>query len=195
MREILFATTNKGKLEEARKIALQYEITLISPEDLQGRGSPPEVEETGDSYEENALLKVKAFWEWSGGKASIADDAGLEVDFLNNEPGIRSARYAEGEKISNIQKLLTTLGDADNRKAEFVSCLAYFDSNKVPIFVTQRLKGSIAKTPSGNGGFGYDPIFEVDGYNGETLASLKERGVLVETHRIMAFRSLFKLVG
>lgn len=193
MREIIFATTNEGKLKEAREIAAEFGIKLISPLEVssgQG-GPPPEVEETGSTYEENALIKARAVYDWSGGKPTVADDAGLEVLFLGGAPGVRSARYAvDGENLSNIEKLLKALQGSHDRRAKFIATLCFLDETRTPRYVTKELIGAISSEQSGRGGFGYDPIFIVDGY-GKTLASLKGTGVQVETHRIAAFRALF----
>lgn len=191
MREIVFATSNEGKLKEARELAEEFGISLLSPYEASLHGGiPPEVEETGATYEENAYIKAAAVCAWCGKKPTVADDAGLEVFALGGAPGIKSARYAEGESLSNIEKLLSALKDVSDRRAKFVATLCYLDSSDTPHFVTKEIFGAISDKPSGKGGFGYDPIFIVDGY-GETLATLKARGVQVETHRIAAFRSMF----
>ena len=191
--QILFATTNPGKLHEVQSVATTFGITVVSPTDipLKDRGSPPEVCEDADTYEGNAALKANAFWKW-GGLTTLADDTGLEVTSLEQRPGVYSARYAgvPPDSVKNVNKLLGELKGVDNRSARFVCVLHLKKSEGEIQVVKETLEGEIAHVPSGSGGFGYDNIFIVEGYY-RTLAQLKEDGVPVLTHRLKALKKLF----
>ncbi len=191
MIQLLFASTNKGKLVEVREIAREFGITIVSPSEICGGKDVPEVEESAATYKGNAQLKGEAFMKWSG-LPSLSDDTGLEVEALGGRPGVFSARYAgpRADPKKNIEKLLEVLKKEQNRKARFYSYLYLSDPHKPSRSAEGVLSGSIAKTPEGGGGFGYDSVFLVEGHN-KTLASLKESGVKVETHRIKALRALF----
>ncbi|MGI6524297.1 MAG: RdgB/HAM1 family non-canonical purine NTP pyrophosphatase [Bdellovibrionota bacterium] len=191
-KEFVFATANKGKLEEMQAIATRFNIKVLSPLDLVQRGlqNPPDVEETADTYEGNAKLKADAISKWSGLPA-IADDTGLEVAALNGAPGLLSARYA-GDPCTpadNRKKLLSVLDGEKNRKAQFRSVICFSNGGEVKYFYGV-LNGSITTAEYGSGGFGYDSIFLVDGYN-ETLAQLKGKGSPVKTHRVQALEEFF----
>jgi len=187
----LFASSNKGKAVEVRETAQRFGIAVASPAELQGLPPPPEVEESAATYRGNALLKAKAYCDWSG-LPSFGDDSGLEVEALNGAPGIYSARYA-GEPSNpqrNIEKLLGVLSCAGNRRAAFRSVICLVRPGAEPLYVEAVLHGEIGREQKGAGGFGYDPVFVVDGF-GATLAELKERGIEVKTHRILALEKLF----
>jgi XTP/dITP diphosphohydrolase len=183
----VLATANPHKTEEMRAVLAPFGVELLDrPLEV------PDVEETGDTLEENALLKARALVEATG-RAAIADDTGLFVDALDGRPGVRSARYA-GETASyddNVTKLLEELGDvAAPRRARFVTviCVAYSDGSA--FCVVGELLGVIAQARLGDQGFGYDPVFVPDDADGRTLAQLapKEKNEL--SHRGRALRAL-----
>jgi len=183
MKEFVFATGNKGKLAEMSALAKKYGVIVHAPNEFQG--TPPEVEEIGTTYEENAALKAEAFFKWTGIPA-IADDTGLEVEALNGGPGLYSARYA-GDPCTpqeNRTKMLAEMAQVQNRRAEFKSVICLYSSEGAKYFYGS-LKGEITREEIGDGGFGFDPIFKVDGYD-KTLAQLKGAGVEIKTHRIEA---------
>ena len=189
--KILFASSNKGKFQEVKQLAARHNLSILGINEL-GLSSPPEVEETGQTYLENARLKAEAFFLWSN-VPCLADDTGLEVDLLDGKPGVFTARYA-GEKAGpkdNMKKLLEVMGKSENRSARF-RCILYLMLNKEK-FVTSEatLEGSIARSAFGDGGFGYDPIFIV-GNTGKTLAELKALKETVETHRTLALKKIFE---
>lgn len=190
MQEILFASTNKGKIAELQEIASPYKIRILNPQDLAASFGPvPEVIEGVVSYHENAHLKAKAFYEWSK-LPSLADDAGLEVDALGGAPGVKSARFA-GEQATmeeNKALLLFRMHGIQDRRARFRSVLCYVDGVHEPVWSEATLDGSITEVESGKGGFGYDPILQVTGYT-KTLAEIKE-SERIETHRAKAFAIL-----
>lgn len=186
--EIIFATGNANKAKEAGKI-LSNTLTVIMPKEL---GFFGEIPETGNTLEANALEKCNFLWE-KFGKTCFADDTGLEVEALNGEPGVYSARYAGPEKgdEANIQKLLTELakaGEGASRAARFRTVVALIIEGERYYF-EGILEGEITFEKSGTEGFGYDPIFKPKGYN-KTLAqiSLEEKNKI--SHRGIAMRRL-----
>lgn len=190
---ILFATTNSGKLVEVRQIAEEFGISIVGLADVESlRGKAPQVDETADTYEGNALLKAQSYAQWSG-MSAIADDTGLEVAALGGRPGVKSARYA-GDKASgsdNCRKLLSEMEGQVLRDARFVCVLALAAPESAPITVRDTLSGEISSKPSGTGGFGYDSLFYLPAL-AMTLAEAKAGGIAVQTHRIGALRSLFQ---
>ena len=178
---IFFATGNAHKLEEIESI-LGNEIDLRSFKNLP---EIPEVPETEDTLEGNAELKARAFFKITS-LPCFADDTGLEVEALNGAPGVFSARYAGEECIAenNMQKLLIELKNSANRKAQFRTVIAWFDSSKV-LFFEGILKGTIATEKRGTHGFGYDPLFIPEGYT-QTLAELGPEEKNKISHRALA---------
>ncbi len=158
MKKIVFATNNTHKLIEVREIlAPQYEI--ISLAELNCFDDIPE---TATTLEGNALLKANYIYQ-KFGVDCFADDTGLEVEALNGEPGVYSARYAgeTQDAKANVAKLLNELGDNSNRNACFKTVIALLINGEKTIF-EGRIDGRIAKAPTGDTGFGYDPIFIPD---------------------------------
>jgi XTP/dITP diphosphohydrolase len=152
-----------------------------------------EVDETGTTLEDNALLKARAVAA-AARCAAIADDTGLFVDALDGAPGVFSARYA-GEDATyedNVVKLLGALEDVPppRRTARFVTVAAFVGDDGHEVLATGTLDGEIATVPKGTGGFGYDPVFVPDGGDGRTLAELASDEKNAVSHRGRAFRSL-----
>lgn len=173
--KLLVATKNRGKLEEFRRIFEGLGLELASADEL----GLPDVEETGETFEANALLKARAYAEASG-LMSLADDSGLEVDALGGAPGVYSARYAgEGGSEANVRKLLGALDpvpDAE-RTARFRCVLALVDpsgpAGHDPLLAEGTCEGHIAHAPRGRGGFGYDPVFVPQGMS-LTMAEISD---------------------
>ena len=158
--KIFIATKNNKKLSELKRILIPLKFDVFSYNDFENEF--PDVQETGSTFEENALLKANAGLAFSG-YTTVADDSGLCVDFLNGEPGIYSARYA-GEPCNdqnNIDMLLKNLSDVpmDKRTAKYVSVIACVFPDGRSFTVTGECFGHIGFSPEGEGGFGYDPIF------------------------------------
>lgn len=158
--KFFIATKNQHKMQEFKKILEKSNIELICETDL---SAPIEdVEENGTTFEQNALIKAKSGLAATG-LPSIADDSGLCVDFLGGEPGIYSARYAgeHGDDGANNEKLLKKLDGVptEKRTARFVCAIACVFPDGREFTVTGSCEGYIADAPSGNGGFGYDPLF------------------------------------
>jgi len=158
--EIVFATNNKNKLKEIQNI-LNKDISLISLEQL---GCTEEIPEEQDTLDGNASQKAWYIYN-KFGKNCFADDTGLEVEVLNNEPGVYSARYAGEQKNSedNMQKLLENLKGKNNRKAQFRTSISLIIDGKETLFEGS-VKGHILEKKQGDEGFGYDPIFMPEGY-------------------------------
>jgi XTP/dITP diphosphohydrolase len=159
--DIIFATNNQHKLQEARAI-MGEKFNLITPLMLD---LTEEIPEDAPTLEGNALLKADYIWKKTF-RPCFADDTGLEVTCLNGAPGVFSARYAGPEHNSknNTEKLLRELDGADNRSARFRTAVALIIDGETYIF-EGILNGRIALYPSGQGGFGYDPVFIPEGYD------------------------------
>lgn len=186
---VIAATKNKGKIKEMQEILSPLDIEIISQEEA---GIELEVEETGDTFERNALLKARAV-AMVCDYPILADDSGLCVDALGGAPGVHSARYA-GENATNadkINKLLAELGDNENRAAKFVACVAFIMPDGTELTVTGEVKGHITYAPEGNNGFGYDPVFFSDEL-GKTFAMSSDEEKNRVSHRGRALRSLYK---
>jgi XTP/dITP diphosphohydrolase len=174
---VVLASGNKGKLRELAGILAPLGMQLKSQDEF----SVPEVEETGLSFVENAILKARAAAAVSGHPA-IADDSGLEVDFLKGEPGIHSARYSGAGDTANNEKLLAALGDlpAAQRTARFQCALVYMRHalDPMPLVCQASWEGIILDAPRGENGFGYDPLFYVPDHHcssAELPSGLKNR--------------------
>ena len=158
--QVFIATKNHNKLKELERILKPMGFEVLSENDLE---KPlPEVEETGTTYEENALLKAHSGFEVTG-LMTVADDSGLSVDILDGAPGLYSARYSGtgATYASNNEKLLAALKDVprENRTATFVSAIACVFPDGREFTVRGECKGYVAEKCSGEGGFGYDPLF------------------------------------
>ncbi|MFV8346626.1 non-canonical purine NTP diphosphatase [Flavobacterium sp. ZB4P13] len=165
--QLVFASNNKNKILEIQSI-LPDTIEILSLESI---GCHEEIPETADTIEGNAILKANYVTQKYGYNC-FADDTGLEVDSLNGEPGVYSARYAGEQRNSddNMNKLLECLSDKSNRKAQFKTVIALNLNEKQHLF-TGIARGEITLEKSGNQGFGYDPIFKPEEYQ-ETFAQL-----------------------
>lgn len=169
MKKIVFATNNQHKLDEIRQI-LGPTFEVLSLNDI---GCHEEIPEDYETLQENALQKAKYIAEHYEVDC-FADDTGLEVDALNGEPGVHSARYAEGtdhDSQANMDKLLRKLGNNNNRHARFRTVIALIIRNQEEKLFEGIVEGQIAYEKKGTEGFGYDPIFVPDGYD-ESFAQL-----------------------
>lgn len=187
--KFFIATKNKNKLKELERILIPMGFDVVSENDL--RTPLPEVEETGTTYEENALLKAYSGLEYTG-LASIADDSGMSVDYLDGAPGLYSARYSgEGATYaSNNEKLLAAMEGVpmEKRTATFVSAVACVFPDGRKFTVRGECHGYVAEACSGTEGFGYDPLFVCEaGCYAELTPEEKDR----VSHRGKALR-IFK---
>ena len=182
----VIASNNKKKVEELRRILNPLGITAHTPAEL--GISLDDVEETGQTFRENAEIKARAAMEKTGYSA-IADDSGLCVDALGGRPGVYSARYSDTDE-NKINKLISELigTDNDDRSAHFecVICCCFRDGET--LFAEGRCDGTIGYAPRGNNGFGYDPIFFVEG--NKTFAELTDNQKDAISHRGRALKEL-----
>jgi XTP/dITP diphosphohydrolase len=188
---LLLASANQGKLRELRTILDGLPVELVGLAEA-GLGDPPEVEETGDIFLDNALLKARAYAAWSG-LAAVADDSGLEVDALGGAPGVRSARYAgqgAGDQ-ANLDKLLAELSGVppERRTARFRCAAVLHDSGQGTWHAEAAWEGRVLEAPRGSRGFGYDPVFLPDGWD-KTSAEVDQATKDAASHRGKAFRAL-----
>ena len=185
--EIILATNNKHKLKEVREILSPHKIVVYGLSDLNIK--LPEVEENGTTYYENALIKAKAVQAFTT-MPIIADDSGLEITALNNEPGLHSARYAEslGGHDNAIKEILKRLEDKEDRSARFVCDIVLLNTDSKPLLFEGIAEGKIAKEKMGEGGFGYDPVFISD-ETGECFALMQDNKNTV-SHRAKALKKL-----
>ena len=214
--KLIFATGNAGKLREAREILGPAGIEVVSPYDLGLTKEQVEVEETGSTFEENAIIKVQNLWRLTG-MPCFADDSGLVVDALGGAPGIYSARYASldgsGEDhnfASNIDRLLHEMQGVFDRRARFVCVVALVMPDScigkaagmppaehfpaaVQIF-EGKCEGRIAFERAGCGGFGYDPVFIPDAYPDRTLAEVDEDAKNAISHRGNALAAMVQAI-
>ena len=189
---ILIASSNKGKIKEITHILDGIKgIRLVLLSEIHKHGF--DVEEHGKTFQDNALIKARAYAE-KFGYVALADDSGLEVEYLNGAPGINSARYA-GENATDeerVKKLIGELKDvpATKRKARFKCVVCLYDPiSGDKIFAEGVCAGLITNAPSGNNGFGYDPIFVPDGYKC-TMAELLPEQKNSISHRGRALQEL-----
>ncbi|KUJ60108.1 non-canonical purine NTP pyrophosphatase [Flavobacteriaceae bacterium CRH] len=183
--QLVFASNNLNKIKEIQSI-LKGSIQLLSLEDI---GCHEEIPETADTIEGNAILKANYVTE-KYGYDCFADDTGLEVHALNGEPGVYSARYAGAQRNAddNMNKLLNTLADKNDRSAQFKTVIALNIKGEQYLF-TGIAKGNIILEKKGNHGFGYDPIFEPENYK-ETFAELSSDIKNKISHRAKATEQL-----
>ncbi len=198
--KIVLATRNKHKVKEIKQImkiylddSLYSKLEILSASDFTGI---PEVVEDGKTYEENALKKAREVYKFTG-LPSVADDSGIEVDFLNSEPGVISSIYAGDNATDeeNNRKLLKLLDGVplEKRTARFRCVIAYVDGNVEKIFygVTE---GKVALQPRGEGGFGYDPLFIPDGFE-QTYAEMPRDLKNRISHRSKAVKNFVEFLS
>ena len=188
-RKLVFATNNAHKLEEVAAI-LGDQVELLSLNDI---GCQADIPETAETLEGNALLKSSYIYK-NYHLDCFADDTGLEVEALNGEPGVYSARYAgDGHNAeANMLKLLHAMEGIENRKAQFRTAFALIIDGKEHLFEGV-IKGEIIKTRRGNSGFGYDPIFVPEGYT-QTFAEMGNELKNKISHRALATNKLCKFL-
>ena len=190
MKKIVFATNNKHKLDEIRKITAG-KIEILSLSDI---NCNEDIEETGTTLEENALIKVR-YIKNKYGYDCFADDTGLEVEALNGAPGVYSSRYAGAQcnPQDNMNKLLDALQGINNRNAQFRTVIAVTLNNNEHLFEGV-VKGHITTEKHGSNGFGYDPIFMPIGYN-NTFGELSDEVNNGISHRAVAMEKLIAFLG
>ncbi len=185
--KIVAATGNANKLREFREILAGYEVVSAAEAGFHG-----DVEETGSTFAENALLKARAVCKATGLPA-LADDSGLCVDALNGAPGVYSARYSGGGDRENRALLLKNLNGVENRRAHFACCIALAFPDGREITAEGRAEGKILHEERGTGGFGYDSLFLSDEL-GVSFAETTEEQKNAVSHRGRALGALKKLL-
>lgn len=188
--QLVFASNNKNKIKEIQ-LLLPDSIEVLSLEDI---GCFEDIPETADTIEGNAILKADYVTQKFGYNC-FADDTGLEVEALNGEPGVYSARYAGGQKDANdnMDKLLLNLEGKANRSAQFKTVIALNINGSQHLF-TGIIKGKIIMEKIGTNGFGYDPIFVADGFT-KTFAELSIEEKSTISHRGLAVKQLVDFLG
>ncbi len=192
MKKIIFATGNQGKMEEIRDILGDLGVEILS---MKEAGIQVDIIEDGKTFEENALIKASAIAKevQEDNVVVLADDSGLEVDYLNKEPGIYSARYMGEDTSYNIknQNIIQRLEgiEKEQRTARFVCAIAAVFPNGETCVTVGTIEGYIGWEPAGENGFGYDPIFYVEEYNCST-AQLPMEVKNQLSHRGKALRSM-----
>lgn len=186
--EIILATNNTHKLQEVRQILSPHKIVVYGLNDLNLK--PEDVEENADNYYGNALIKAKSVQKLTD-MPIIADDSGLEIEAMDNQPGLKSARFASihGGHDKAIQVILDNLKDKENRNARFVCDIVLLNVEDKPLLFEGIVPGHIADKPFGEGGFGYDPIFVADELN-KTYAEMTQEEKNKVSHRGKALKKL-----
>ena len=198
--KLLFATANKNKLREAAEI-LGDIVQVISPSELNINA---DVEETGETLQDNSILKARTLYDLSG-LDCFADDTGLEVEVLNGAPGVLTARYAAcfpggalpHDSEANMNRLLEELSEystPESRRARFRIVITLIYEGRQYCF-EGIVSGTIAQGKAGNGGFGYDPIFIPDGFGGRTMAEISEDEKNAISHRGRALRAMAEFLS
>lgn len=191
---IIAASQNKHKIAEIEAITKLFGMNVVSRDEAAIEDF--EIEETGDSFEENSFIKAEAIMKVSG-EITIADDSGLMVDYLGGAPGIYSARFAgeECDDDKNNDKLLSLLEGVPykERRAKFVSVITMLYPDGTKIVARGECPGHVITEKEGNNGFGYDPIFVPDGF-GRTYAQLTNEEKNTISHRGKALKELARML-
>ena len=189
MKKIIFATGNQDKMREIREILADMDVEVVS---MKEAGIHADIVEDGSTFEENAVIKAKTICELTG-EITLADDSGLEIDYLNKEPGIYSARYMGEDTSYDIknQNLIDRLDGVpkEKRTARFVCAIAAVLPDGENLIARQTMEGYIGWEIEGKNGFGYDPIFYLDEY-GCSSASLTPQQKNEISHRGKALRDM-----
>ncbi len=191
MLEILIATNNLGKAKEIKDILDSPEIKILTMKDFPPL---PKIEEDGKTYQENAFKKARKVSEYTG-KICLADDSGLEIDYLKGKPGIYSSRWgnSDEERINKVLRLLENV-PKNKRNAKFVCVVVLVFTDGKIYMVKEECKGSIIFNPKGEQGFGYDPIFLVPEYD-KTFAELGDKIKNQISHRGKAMRRMINIIN
>ena len=193
MRKIIFATGNEGKMKEIRMILSDLGYEIWSMKEI---GLDMEIEENGTTFEENAIIKARAISERTG-EIVLADDSGLEVDYLNGEPGIYSARFLGEDTPYDVKNryIIDQLADAkgDERSARFVCAIACVFPNGDVKTTRGTIEGLIGYEQKGSNGFGYDPIFYIPEYDC-TTAELSAEVKNEISHRGKALEAMKEII-
>ena len=191
-KSIIIASNNKHKVKEIESKFSTLNINILSQSEA---GYCLDIEETGSTFSENAILKARALYEISK-KPVMADDSGLEVDFLDGKPGVYSARFCgpnstDKDKYNKILELMKDVKDESKRTARFVCVICYIDEDGLEHTFKGVCEGTIAFEPKGDNDFGYDPIFLV---GDKTFAQLSEEEKNKISHRGLAIDKMLQYI-
>ena len=189
--KVLVATSNAGKIREIREILGGASLSIVTPAEV---GVSCEVVEDGQTFEENALKKARA-WVQAAGLPALADDSGLCVEALGGEPGVHSARWAgpQATDADNCRLLLKRLHGVAKRSARFVCVMALVLPDGRELVASGTCHGHITEQPRGENGFGYDPVF-LDPVTGRTFAQLSPQEKNARSHRRQALKALQQMI-
>ncbi len=191
-KRLIIASNNAGKIREFKELLSPFGFEVISMRDA---GFNDEIVEDGDTFEENAHIKARAVFDATG-LPTIADDSGLEIDFLDGAPGVYSARYA-GEGASDKERCQKVLDEMHGvarelRDAKFICSIYFIYAEDDEYSVRGEVSGYIGEKPKGKNGFGYDPIFMLN--DDESMATIDEEEKNKISHRAMAFGQLSRIL-
>lgn len=193
MKKIVFATGNQDKMREIREIMADCDVEIFS---MKEEGISVDIVEDGETFEENSLIKARAVAQQTDAIV-LADDSGLEIDYLNKEPGVYSARYMGEDTSYSIknQNLIERLDGVakENRTARFVCAIAAVLPDGQELVTRQTMEGYIGWEPEGENGFGYDPIFYLDEFGCSSAALSREQKNAI-SHRGKALRAMKDLL-
>lgn len=193
MTKIIFATGNQDKMREIREIMADMDVEIQS---MKEAGIQVDIVEDGETFEDNARIKAQAIANYTDAIV-LADDSGLEIDYLNKEPGVYSARYMGEDTSYTIknQALLDRLQGVpkEKRTARFVCAIAAVLPDKEVLVTRQTMEGYIGNEPEGENGFGYDPIFYLDEFGCSSAALTREQKNAI-SHRGKALRAMRDLL-
>ncbi len=194
MDRLIFATGNQNKLKEIKEIFADLPFEIVSMKDA---GIISDPDENGTTFEDNALIKARDVWEKCH-ETVMSDDSGLEIDYLGKEPGVHSARFMGHDTSYDLKnaELLRRLEGVpfEKRTARFVCACALILPDGTEHVVRETMEGHIADSPSGNNGFGYDPIFIPDGYD-VTSADISPEEKNQISHRGKALRKMYQFLS
>ena len=192
-KQIIFATGNKDKMREIREIMADVDVEVIS---MKEAGISVDVEENGETFEENSLIKAKAIAEHTDAIV-LADDSGLEIDYLDKAPGVYSARFMGEDTSYDIknQALIDKLEGVpkEERTARFVCAIGAVLPNKETLVIRETMEGYIGYEAEGENGFGYDPIFYLDEFGCSSAALSREQKNEI-SHRGKALRAMKEIL-
>lgn len=187
---IVFASGNRGKYREMKAQLEPIGVELLFGGDMEG---PHEIEENGETYADNALIKARA-WAEATGLPALADDSGLEAEALDGLPGVHSARIVEGSDADRTRWLLGELADKEDMRGRFACAIAVvMPGGREPLVVTRYCPGVIIREPRGESGFGYDPVFIPDGFD-KTFAELGDETKNKISHRALAVKGIAEML-
>lgn len=184
MKKIIVASNNIGKINEVKKIIKEYDVISMKE-----AGVDMKFDESGSTFDENAKIKVNSLAKKLNGEICLADDSGIEIEYLNGFPGVKTKRWLDGSDRERNMGLINKLKGVEGkgRKANFVVAIAVSNGEKT-VCEMGKITGCIAKEPRGKNGFGFDEIFELE--NGKTLAELTEK----EKNKISARKIAIKKI-